>query len=177
MLLVERTVVGAIAFDRLARDGVIHEVLGAWALPADIPSTRALRAHLVRDLVPRHAWLTGLAALWLEGYARAPRMLDVVAARGAHRAIPVPGSPPVRLHAGSLLGVPDAGSPRVVGLARACVDALWHSPTASALPAVASALRGGETSAREVRGLATTCDVRTRGRARVLSLVEALEGL
>lgn len=174
MLFVDRGRIGSVAFARLEREGVIHDVMGAWGLPADIASTRALRAHRVYPLIPHNAWLTGLAALWIDGFASAPPVLDLVAGRGAHRIPPAPGSPPLRLHTGSLLGVPDAGSPRVVQLTRACLDALWHCEPQKVLPAIASALRAQAISSSKLLEMLDALDVRAAGRRRVRSLVLAL---
>lgn len=174
MLLVDRSSLGNVAFARLARDGVVRDVLGDWALPLDVPTTRAVRLHMVRPLIPHNAWLSGLAALWLDGHAAAPAALDLVSRRGAHRIVPTPGSPPLRLHAGNVAGVPDADSPPVVTVARACLDALWHSPAAAALPATASALNAGSTSTDALAEMLLRFDRRTAGRRRVHGLVEAL---
>jgi hypothetical protein len=172
MLFVDRDRIGPVAFARLERDGLIHDVLGPWGLPADIASTRALRDRRLLPLIPHNAWLTGLAALWLYGHANAPAVLDLVAKRGAHRILPSAGSPPLRLHAGSLLGLPGAGSPRVVSVTRACLDSLWHCETSTALLATASALRAKATSVEALLAMVDEFDVRTAGRRRVRSLVE-----
>jgi len=177
MLLVDRSVLGDIAFSRLVRDGVVHGVLGDWALPVDVPATPAIRMHLMRPLIPRNAWLSGLAALWIEGHSPSPTTLDLVARKGAHRIVPKPGSPPLRLHAGNLLGLPRAGDAPVVTATRACLDALWHSPAATALPATASALRAGATSVGALVDMMTGFDKRTAGRGRVRGLVDLLGGL
>jgi hypothetical protein len=174
MLFVDRDRIGPVAFARLEREGAIHDVLGPWGLPADIPSTHALRACRVLPLIPHNAWLTGLAALWLEGHSGPPPAIELVAKRGAHRILPAPGSPPLVLHAGSTVGVPDADSPRVVDLSRACLDALWHSSPAIAIPATASAVRARATSITRLMRMLDEFDVRTAGRRRVRALVQAL---
>ena len=177
MLLVQRELVGAAAFSRLARSGLIHDVLGASALPADVPSSRPVRAHMVAPWIPAHTWLTGLAALWLEGFARTPAVLDLAGPRGAHRTVPAPGSPPLAFHSGWLWGLPDAGPPRAATVARACLDALAHSGAVDALPAVASALRGGATTVGELEAGVAIIERHTHYRARVRSLVGALATL
>ena len=151
-------------------------MLGDWGFPADVRSTRALRMHIVEPLIPHNAWLSGPAALWVHGHAPAPNVLDLISHKGAHRILAKPGSPPLRLHAGNVMGVPDAGSPPVVSVARACVDALWHSPGAQALPATASALRSRATTEAELLELLSRFDNRTPGRRRVCELVAALAG-
>lgn len=174
MLVVRRRDFGDVAFSRLARDGMVHDVLGEWALPADVPSTRALREHRLAPLVPPHVWVTGLAALWLHGLAPAPAVLDVAGIRGAHRAVPAPGSPPLVLHTGPTVGLPDAGSPKTATVTRACVEALWHSPADLALPPVLRAVREGATSVDELKELALRLVRHTRALPRVASLVDGV---
>lgn len=177
MLIVRRDVIGATAFARLQRAGLIHDIVGGLALPADVLATRSLRLHMVSPFVPGHAWLTGLAALWVEGHAPAPLTVDLAVARGAHRTASPPGSPRLAFHSGWLCGLPDAGSPRLAGVARACLDALCHSGASSALPAVASALRAGATTIGELLDGVREIERHTPYRARVASLVGAFESL
>lgn len=178
MLLVLREDIGPAAFARLSRDGLIHEVLGGVALPADVPSTRALRCHMVAPYVPAHVWLTGLAALWVEGHAAVPPVLDLVGPRGAHRTLASLGSPPLTFHCGWLGGcLPDAPSPRAVTLARACLDAVSHSAAATALPAIASALRAGATSIDALAAELEHVDPHTPYRKRVEGIVGALAAI
>ena len=175
MFLVERDRVGSVAFARLAAERLIHEVIGDRALPADMQSTRALRAHLIAPFAPHHAWLTGLAALWLEGWCPAPSGIDLAGPRGLHRTVPVEGSPPLIFHGGHLLGLPK--EPHVQRLAtptRACLDALAHSPAGLAIPATASAICAGATSVRNLEAMLAGIDPRTAYRTRVASLVAAL---
>lgn len=175
MLIVDRSRVGAVTFARLQREGIVHGAFGDWALPRDIRSTRAVRAHLLAPLVPRHAWVTGLAALWLEGFCDPPRVIDLVAGRGAHRTEPKPGSPPLVFHTGKLWGLDrDARWPRRTVVTRSCLDALAHSPAAAALPATASGLRAGATSVAALRTALDELDPRTVHAGRVKSLVDAL---
>jgi hypothetical protein len=175
MLVVDRSRVGVVAFSRLQREGLVHCTFGAWALPTDILSTRAVRAHVLAPLVPAHAWVTGLSALWLEGCCGPPPVIDLVTARGAHRTEPKVGSPPLVFHTGKLWGTdPAAHWPRRTTLTRACLDALAHSPAATALPAVASGIRLGMTSVAELRAALNALDPRAAHGGRVKSLIEAL---
>ena len=175
MLTVSRSDVGSIAFERMARDGLVHEVLGAHALPADVRASRALRAHLLRPWVPDNVWVTGLAALWLYGFAPTPPRIDLAGPRSMHHLVAAPGSPPLAFHGGSLDGLPlhDA-PPKAATVTRACLDALGHNSPAQALPATASALRRRATSIRDLRRMLERLDARTRGRKRVMGLVELL---
>lgn len=178
MLLVDRSRVGPVAFARLRREGLIHGTFGDWALPADIRSSPALRAHLLAPLVPGHAWATGLAVLWLEGWCGPPAVIDLVAPRGAHRTEPKPGSPPLVFHTGRLWGLETTpGGPRRTTVTRACLDALAHSPAADALPATASGLRTGATSLGDLRRALASMDARAARTTRVKNLVEALSTL
>ena len=175
MLTVSREDVGRVAFDRLVREGLLHDVVGSRALPADIRATRALREHLLLPVIPSHAWVTGLAALWLYGFAAAPQRIDITGPRSANHLPITPGSPPLVYHGASLDGLPpDAASLRVATVTRACLDALAHGPACEALPATASALRRRATTIRDLRRMLDRIDARTRWRKRVTGLVEAL---
>ena len=173
MLFVLRDRIGASAFARAQREGLVHDVVGGIGLPVDVAATRSLRALMVAPFVPGHTWITGLGALWLEGLAPPPDVIDVAGPRGVHRTTPVAGSPPVVFHSGWLGGLPDGSAPRVATVTRACIDALSHSGADRALPAVASALRARETSVDEMLDGVAHIDRHTHYRARVESLVRA----
>ena len=175
MLLVDRAAVGTAAFARLQRDGLIHEVVGPRALPLDIPSTRGTRWAVVETFVPRDAWLTGLAALWIEGICAPPWSLDIAGPRGRHTTAATETAPTLVMHSGSA-GIPPVGArgPRTTGVTRACLDALMHSPAVDALPAVASALRTGSTTCARLADTLMLVDRHTHGHARVGALVGAL---
>jgi len=177
MLFVYKDQVGSTAFARLQRDGLVHTRLGSVALPADVPSTRALRLQLIAPLVPQHTWLTGLAALWLEGLAPSPSALDLAGPRGTHRTLAVPGSPPLAFHSGWLWGLPDAPSPRAATVTRACLDALTHSSVRAALPAVMRALGAGATSVNDLVTGVHAIERHSHHRARLDSLVTAIAEL
>lgn len=178
MLTVSRDDIGGTAFDRLVREGLLHDVMGASALPADIRSTRALREHLLRPLVPGHAWVTGLAALWLYGFAPPPPRIDLAGPRSVHHPLAALDNPLLVYHGGSLDGLPsDAAFPRAATVTRACLDALAHNPPSAALPATASALRRRATSIRDLRRMVARMNARKKGRNRVMGLVEALAEL
>ena len=148
------------------------------ALPGDVASTRELREHMIAPLVPGHAWVTGLAALWVYGMCPAPPAIDLAARRGAHRTEPQPGSPPLVFRTGKLLGFEQAArGPNLAPAARACIDALAHSRPADALHATVVALRRGVTTAEELADAAAAIPRRAAHRARVMGLVEALAAL
>jgi hypothetical protein len=174
MLLVARDRVGSTAFNRLRRDGVVHDAVGGVALPFDVPATRATRIFMIAPFVPAHTWLTGLAALWCDGLASAPSVLDLAGRRGAHRTVPSPGSPSLAFHSGWLWGLPDAPPPRFATVTRACIDALAHSPAIDALPAVARALGAAATTIQDLARGVGDMDPHTHYRTRVDSLVTAL---
>ena len=175
MLVVDRAVVGAVAFARMRRDGLIYEAIGPRGLPLDIPSTRGTRWALVESFVPRDAWLTGLAALWLEGLCSPPRWLDLAGPRGRHTTVGTKTSPRRVMHSGAAAPDPALSvGPRATAVPHACLDALTHSPAVEALPAVASALRTGATTRAHLEDALSQVDPHTHGRARVASLLGAL---
>ena len=134
-----------------------------------------VRRHLLAPLIPAHAWVTGLAALWLDGLARAPEAIDLVVKRGAHRTEPSPGSPPLEYHSGPLTWLdPMKVEPRRATVTRACLDALAHSPAATAMPATASAITKGLTDLGRLRTAADALGNRTAHHARVARLLDAL---
>jgi hypothetical protein len=176
MLVVEKERLGAVAFARLAREHVIHEVLGDRALPRDVRPTRALRTHLIAPLVPEQAWVTGLAALWLLGLCAVPRQIDLAGKRGLHLTVTEVASVPLVMHTGPMHGLPTAPAVvRVAVPARACIDALAHSPAALALPATASGLKAGLTTTPELREALAAVSRHTTYRSRVASLIGALD--
>lgn len=174
MLVVRESDVGAVAFARLQREGLVHEVLGPAALPQDVPSTPALRWLLAAPYVPRHTWATGLAGLWLRGLAPPPRIIHLVGLRGVHKVVPPAPNPPVEYHSGPRTGLP-AGAWRVADVSRACIDALvYESTPAVALPVVARALSLRRTTPRALQQAALRVAKRTTHHARVTGLVAAL---
>lgn len=159
----------------MAREGLVHEAMGPRALLLDVESTRGTRWALVEGFVPRDAWLTGLSALWLEGLCDAPDRLDIAGPRGRHPSPEDETSPQLVMHSGASSMLSTTGrEPRVSTAARACLDALAHSPAIAALPAVASALRAGAVSPLELADELTLINPHTHGYCRLASLVEAL---
>ena len=175
MLVVDRAVVGVVAFARMRREGLIYEAIGPRGLPLDIPSTRGTRWALVESFVPRDAWLTGLAALWLEGLCSPPRWLDLAGPRGRHTTMGTDVSPRRVMHSGAGAPKPERSvGPRATAVPRACLDALTHSPAVDALPAVALALRTGATSNAHLAEALSQVDPHTHGHARIASMLGAL---
>jgi len=178
MLLVTRDRVGPIAFSRLVADGLVHNVIANRAMPADVEDSRAVREYLLAPFVPSHAWLTGLAVLWIDGLCAAPPHLDLATPRGTHRTLPAEGGPGVVFHMGSLFGLAsDPSGLRTATPARACIDALVHSPATKAIPATASALRTGLTSTEALREALVSVGTNTGRRPRVTSILDALAAL
>jgi len=173
MLVVREADVGTVAYARLMREGLVHEVLGPVALPRDVTSTPALRWLLAAPYVPPHTWATGLAALWLRGLAPPPQTINLVGLRGLHKVIPPASTPPVAYHSGPRVGLP-AGAWRVADVSRACVDALFYESAQSAIPVVARALRLRRTTPRSLQHVSRRVGTRTQHHARVTALVDAV---
>ncbi|PKQ26181.1 MAG: hypothetical protein CVT64_06890 [Actinobacteria bacterium HGW-Actinobacteria-4] len=190
MPLVSRSRVGAVAFDRLIRDGTCTALSPAFALPRDIPETPGLRALAVRDSVPAHTVLSGLGGLWVALGGPPPPVLDVVGARGLHRVVTtdtpatgVPATPQVAFHSGlahteasvTLMGL------TVANIGRCCIDALRWGRHALAIPAVAGAVRGGDVTMEALHSAFAADHPRGPGHARLRSvwngLAPALAGL
>ena len=185
MLVVREAEVGAVAFARLRREGLLHERVGTRALPLDVASTAHLRWHLVEPYVAAHTWATGLVALWIRGVAPVPPVISLVGARGLHRVVPPAGAPPVFFRSGPSLGLTNVRVPagrvgpgprawRVAAMPRACVDALTYDPVGLALPAVGRALRERRVTPRALEAAVERVGRRKRGHPRAVALVAAL---
>lgn len=173
MLIVSRSDVGASAFDRLVRERLLHEAIGEHALPRDVRATVSLRWRMIEPWVPAHTWVTGLAALWLHGFAPAPAAVDVVGSRGLHRVPASTSTLRLVFHSGSPAGLL-TGRVRSADVTRASMDALAHSPAHLALPAVYGAIAAQRTSRARLEQSARTWGHHSRQRARVISLVTAI---
>src|SRR5690606_25989905 len=88
MPVFSRAEVGAVAFERLLRDGVAAIVSPGYARPAGIPETPADRAATLAGFVLRHTVVTGQAALWVRDGGSRPSVLTLVGQRGLHRTKP-----------------------------------------------------------------------------------------
>ncbi len=183
MILVDDAHVGRGAYARMVADRVVVPLGARRARPADVPSSLSLRALSLAHVVPTRAALSGLAALWVHGWApgtTAPRHVEVVVTRGAH-----PDAPPSSDALGWRLvtdtvawqrAVP-AGGIRVAAADDAAAAALLRAPLALALPAAAWALREagasvpGIDAALERAGRAASA---TRARSALSALQEAL---
>ena len=155
MFVVSRDAVGAVAFSRLIREGVIHEVIGAWALPCDVASTPAARRHLIAPLIPAHAWVTGLAALWVHGWrSRHPLCTPITIAAPTGVRLSEPAGALVRwravTHDGSLAHSRSLAGVVVADPAAALAMALSHDALADAIPAAWWALRTHSALATQV---------------------------
>lgn len=173
MLIVRESELGTVAYARLLREGLVHEVLGPVALPRDVTPTPALRWLLAAPYVPPHTWATGLAGLWLRGLAPPPHVIHLAGMRGVHKVVPPAPTPPVEYHSGPKIGLP-VGTWRVADVSRACVDALVYESSHAAVPAAARALRLRRTTPRALQQAAARVGSRTQQHARVTALVNEL---
>lgn len=148
MLLVTADTVGAAAYARMVREGVIAPVLAGVALPRDIVLTPALRHHALAAVVPWDAQATALAALWAHGCAPVPEVIDLRCHARQDPSGSLPG-PPRIVHV--VKGRQDGAVEPVAAVAQACSDALRWSPLALAVPAVLCALDAGLVTGPQLR--------------------------
>lgn len=155
MLLVTADTVGAAAYARMLREGVIAPVLAGVALPRDIVLTPALRRHALAAMVPQHAQATALAALWAHGCAPVPEVIDLRCLTRESAPAPLPG--PLRIvHV--VQGRQDGAVAPVADVAQASSDALRWSPLTLAVPAVLCALDAGLVTGAQLRASAVGGD-------------------
>lgn len=183
MPLVSRSRVGSVAFERLVRDGTCTPLSTAFALPRDLSESPSLRALAVRDYVPAHTVLSGLAGLWVATGGTAPAILDVVGPRGLHRvataastAAGEPWAPAVAFHSGRAASEPviSIAGLTMANIGRCCIDALRWGRHADAIPAVTRAVRQGAVTVRELQAAFASDSPRGSGHARLRSVWEAL---
>lgn len=148
MLLVTTDTVGAAAYARMVREGVIAPVLAGVAIPRDIALTPALRHHALAAVVPQDAQATALAALWAHGCAPVPDVIDLRCHARQHSAGSLPG-PPTIVHV--VHGHEHGTMAPVADVAQAASDALRWSPLALAVPAVLCALDAGLVTGAQLR--------------------------
>lgn len=87
MALLHATDVGAAAWQRLTRDGIVVVLRPGVGHSSTIERSAALRAAALAAAVPRRATLAGAAALWVHGWradGAAPPRIDVAVPRGCH---------------------------------------------------------------------------------------------
>ena len=129
---------------QVAHDEWTRVVRGSY-VPADVPTTTAVRLEALRSVLPSDVVPTGRTALWLLDVVATPGRLDLLVPRGRH----LVDRPGVRLRSAHL---PPEELCLVDGCltataARACVDLLREEPAARAVPVVDAALRRGAVDA------------------------------
>lgn len=87
MALLYATDVGEVAWQRMARDGVVVVLRHGVGHSSTTVRSAALRAASLAAAVPRRATLAGAAALWVHGWradGAAPQGIQVAVPRGCH---------------------------------------------------------------------------------------------
>ena len=130
----------------MLKDGALRRVLHGVYAGSEHPDGPAVRLAAAQRILPRHAVLSGRAALWILGIDVLPadEVLDICLPRG----INVRPKPGLRHHSAL---VPDGelhevGGLLVVTAARVVVDALRTEPLVEAIALGDAALRHGATS-------------------------------
>lgn len=157
MVLVTRDTVGAVALRRMVAAGVLTPLTADAAIPTDVPYDPVWRALALREHVPAHTVLSGLAGLWVHCGGPCPAQVVVVGRRGLHRTVSPAraGSPATVFHSGPAHREP---SLFVAGLStatteRCATDALRWDDHRAALPAVVEAVRTGRVCASRLADL------------------------
>ncbi|WP_062378036.1 hypothetical protein [Demequina pelophila] len=173
MILVTRADVGAAAWARQVRDGVLVPLASGVGRPVDIPDSPGLRALAIAPLVPAHTALTGTAALWVRGMAveLPPMPWHVVGERGLHRTV----GAHLAFHSGVTAALaPTMQGRRIATVPRACLDALRWEDLAGALVQVRALIRDGSVTTRDLRAALAYDPANGAGFRKVESSVAAL---
>jgi hypothetical protein len=163
----------------MIRDHLVVPLSPGFAAPLDLPVTREDRAASLRDHVPSHTVVSGLGGLWIHMGGVRPTYLDLVGARGLHRA--PPGTHPfgwiVRFHSGRAATEPPEtiADVRVASPARCVTDGLRWGDLAQAIPATIRAIRCGYVTRWEVASKVRAEDPRGLGAARLRSAWAAID--
>lgn len=167
-----RDVGGTVAWQDLRWRGLLQEVAPDVAITGNLPVTAAIRASALADIAPLRTVVAGLAAAWVWGAAEAPRVLDVVYPRGAHR----PGNDPRRRSRQATLlhcEVEELAGVRVTSPLRTALDVATGAHPAEARRTIARLADGcGLDLADAARSLELRLRWPGRDRARVI-LAEA----
>jgi hypothetical protein len=139
-------------------------------MPRDIPESPLARAICLLPVVPAHTVVSGLAGLWVRCGGAAPSVVDLVGARGLHRAKPGANARGWTLvfHSGGAATGPRAqvGGIVVASAERCAADALRWRDLATAIEVVFLAVRAGSVEAAAVEALVFQDDPRGHGAAR-----------
>ena len=178
MIPVSAHEVGTVALARMLRDRVVAPLAPQHGMPLDIPVSPGARASSLAPVVPAHTVVSGLAGLWVYCGGEASAMVDLVGARGLHRAKPGADARGWTLvfHSGGAATGPrvEIGGIVVACAARCAADALRWRDLAAALPAVFLAIREGRVDPSAIGVLVSRDDPRGQGAARARCAWEAL---
>lgn len=170
--------VGPVALARMLRDGVVAHLAPGHGMPRDLPVSPTTRARTLSPVVPAHTVVSGLAGLWVRHGGPAPSVVDLVGARGLHRAKPGADAKgwTLAFHSGrAASGRCDQFSGVAVANSERCAaDALRWRDLAKAMEAVFRALRSGQVDRAATEAIVSGDDARGHGAARVRSAWNAL---
>ncbi len=175
--------VGNVALTRMLRDGVLAPLAPRHGMPRDIPESSHARAICLLPVVPAHTVVSGLAGLWVRYGGAAPSVVDLVGARGLHRAKPGADARGWTLvfHSGGAAAGPRTEIAGIVVASeeRCAADALRWRELATALRVVFLAVRAGNIEPSAIEAVVTEDDPRGHGAARARyawgALVAALD--
>ena len=161
--------VGGVALARMLRDGVLAPLAPRHGMPRDIPMSPHSRATSLAPVVPAHTVVSGLAGLWVRYGGAAPTAVDLVGARGLHRAKPGADARGWTLvfHSGGAATGPRA---EIGGIVVACgercaADALRWRDLATAIEVVFLAVRAGAIDPAAIEAFVARDDPRGHGAA------------
>ena len=170
--------VGPVALARMLRDGVVAHLAPGYGMPLDLPVSPESRARALSPVVPAHTVVSGLAGLWVRHGGPVPPVVDLVGARGLHRAKPGADAKGWTLvfHSGRAASEPrDVFATLAVANSERCAaDALRWRSLGAAMDAVYRAVRSGQVDCAATQALVNGDDARGLGAARVRSAWEAL---
>jgi hypothetical protein len=170
--------VGTVALARMLRDGVVAYLAPGYGMPRDLPVSAETRARTLSPVVPAHTVVSGLAGLWVRHGGPAPPIVDLVGARGLHRAKPGADAKgwTLAFHSGrAASGQCDLYSAvAVANSARCAADALRWRDLATAMETVFRALRSGQVDCAATQAIVNGDDARGLGASRVRSAWNAL---
>lgn len=165
--------VGPIALARMFRDGVVAHLAPGYGMPRDLPVSAETRARTLSPVVPAHTVVSGLAGLWVRHGGPAPSVVDLVGARGLHRAKPGADAKgwTLAFHSGRAASGPCDVYARVAVASseRCAADALRWDDLAVTMPAVLHAVRAGRLDPAVMSELVGSDDPRGFGARRAHS--------
>lgn len=154
----------------MLRDGVLAPLAPRHGMPRDIPVSPRSRGASLAPVVPAHTVVSGLAGLWVRFGGASPSVVDLVGARGLHRAKPGADARgwTLAFHSGgaSTGARAEFGGVVVASAERCAADALRWRDLAAALEAVFRAVRAGSVDPAAIEALVAADDPRGHGAAR-----------